>query len=412
VLKYWRIRRQFNTTLSHFEGVQEVLARMAGNTYAAEALRLFTISYLDQGETPAVASAISKYHTTEIARKIGNDAMDIHGGKGICMGPNNYIAQLYIESPISITVEGANILTRSMIIFGQGAIRCHPYVLKEIRAAQEAVKEPESKHARMQFDRALFSHMGFITSNMTRSFILGITNSRVDRVSNVPLRRHYQHFSRFSAAFAYVADMTMLLVGADLKRRESLSARLGDVLSLLYIGSAVLKHYENGGNEQELALVKWTCRDLLYRIQMQLDALIANLPNIWVRAFIRGMVFPRGKHLQPPSDRLTHEVAQLLIESKDVRSRLSESLYNTEKENNLIGNMESILAQVIAVEPIEKKVSQAHKAGKISGKNFEEILASAVKANAITTAESEQLVEVDRLRMQVINVDDFAPDEF
>jgi len=409
---YARIRRQFNTTLSHFEGVQEVLARMAGNTYAAEALRLFTISYLDQGETPAVASAISKYHTTEIARKVGNDAMDIHGGKGICMGPNNYLAQLHIESPISITVEGANILTRSMIIFGQGAIRCHPYVLKEIRAAQEAVKEPESKHARVQFDRALFSHIGFIISNMVRSFILGITNSRAERVSNVPLRRYYQRFSRFSAAFAYVADMTMLLVGAELKRREALSARLGDVLSLLYIGSAVLKHYENGDNEQELALVKWTCRDLLYRIQTQLDALIANLPNLWVRGFIRCMVFPRGKHMQPPSDRLSHDVAKLLIESNDVRNRLSESLYNTQSKNNLIGNMEKVLAQVIAVDPIEKKISQAYRDGKISGKNLEDMIASAVNANVITSAEAEQLLAADRARMEVINVDDFAPDAF
>jgi len=380
---------------------------MAGNTYAAEALRLFTISYLDQGETPAVASAISKYHTTEMSRKVANDAMDIHGGKGICMGPNNYLAQVFIECPISITVEGANILTRSMIIFGQGAIRCHPYVLKEIRATQDADK----KHAAIEFDSALFSHMGFMWSNLVRSFILGITNGRSARVTNVPLRRYYQRFSRFSAAFAFVADMTMLLVGAELKRRESLSARLGDVLSLLYIGSAVLKHYENGGNEEELALVKWTCRDILYRIQMQLDALIANLPNLWVRGFIRFMVFPRGKHLQPPSDRLSRDVAKLLVEPNGVRERLSEALYTTEHQNNPIGNMESILAQVIAVDPIEKKISKASRAGKISGKNLDEVVASAVDANIITQEEAAQLLAADRLRMSVINVDDFAPDE-
>lgn len=405
---YARIRRQFNTTISQFEGIQEVLARMAGSAYAVEALRLFTLSYLDQGETPAVASAISKLHTTEMSRKVVIDAMDIHGGKGICMGPKNYLAQLFIESPIAITVEGANILTRSMIIFGQGAIRCHPYVLKEIRAAQDADK----KHAVIEFDSALFSHLGFIASNMSRSFVLGMTNGRVTTAPEGALKRYYQQFSRLSAAFSYVADMTMLLLGGELKRRESLSGRLGNVLSLLYIGSAVLKHYKNGGNEQELPLVKWICRDLLYRVQMQLDALIANLPNPWARFFIRCMVFPRGKHLQPPSDALSREVSNLLIESNDVRKRFSECLYNTPNKNNPISDMESVLVQVIAVAEIEKEISKARRDGKISGKTRDDIIASAVDLNIITREEAEQLLAVDRERRKVTSVDDFAPDEF
>ena len=405
---YARIRRQFNTTLSQFEGVQEVLAKIAGNTYAAEAVRLFTISYLDQGETPSVASAISKYHTTEMGRAVLNAAMDVHGGKGICMGPNNYLAQLFIESPISITVEGANILTRSMIIFGQGAVRCHPYVLKEMRA----VRDEDKKRGAIKFDSAVFGHIGFVLSNFVRSFILGVSNGRTVRVNHPNLKRYYQRFSRFSAAFAFVADMTMMLVGADLKRREALSARLGDVLSLLYIGSAVLKHYDNGGDESELALVKWTCRDLLYRIQMQLDSLIANLPNLFARGFIRCVVFPRGKHMQPPSDRLTRDVADLLVTPNGVRARFADALYMTPHDNNPVGRMEAILAQTIAIDPIEKKVSKAFREAKIVGRNLAERVASAVTENIITQQEADQYLAVDALRMSIIDVDDFAAKEF
>ena len=405
---YARIRRQFNTYLSNFEGVQEVLARMAGYAYATEALRLFTISYLDQGETPAVGSAISKLHATEMSRKIINDAMDIQGGKAICMGPKNYLAQAFIESPVAITVEGANILTRSMIVFGQGAIRCHPYVLREIRAAQSSDK----KRAAIEFDSALFSHLGFMASNMSRSFVLGVVNGRFADAPDGPLKHYYQQFSRLSAAFAYVADMTMLLIGANLKRRESLSSRLGDVLSLIYIGSAVLKHYQNGGLEEELPLVKWICRELLYRTQMQLDALIANLPNVLARGFMRCMVFPRGKHLQPPSDALSREVAKVLVYSEAVRKRFSEALYNTEGHNNPIADMEKVLGQIISVDDIEKKISKAHREGKISGKTLENLIASAVETNIITQDEAERFSSADQARMRVIDVDDFAPDEF
>lgn len=404
---YARIRRQFNAPIAEFEGIQEVLARMAGRTYSVEALRALTLTYLNKGETPAVASAISKYHATELSRMVINDAMDIQGGKGICMGPSNYLAQCYIEGPIGITVEGANILTRSLMIYGQGAIRCHPYLLAEMKAASK----PEDKHSLMAFDRALFAHMGFLGSNKARSFCLGLSNGRGTWGSGTSLKRYYQLFTRFSAALALLSDATTLLIGAQLKRREMLSARLGDVLSLLYIGSSVLKYHEHRNIKEELPLARWACKDLLYRIQTQIDGLIANLPSIFVRFWLRVLIFPRGKNLQPPSDALSREVAQLLTQPGPVRERFSENIYYTPHSNNPVAEMEAVLAKVIAVEPIEIKIAKAYRKNLISGYSLKEVAASAVSANIITKAEADDLLEADKARMTVINVDDFLRDE-
>ncbi|MCB1826979.1 MAG: acyl-CoA dehydrogenase, partial [Coxiellaceae bacterium] len=374
---YARIRRQFNTSLSDFEGVQEAMAHMAGHAYQAEALRVLTLSVMDQGEVPAVASAISKYHATELSRTVINDAMDVHGGKGICMGPNNYLAQNYIETPIGITVEGANILTRSMMIYGQGAIRCHPYLLKEI----EAASNNDTKQATVDFDRAFFSHIGFMISNKVRSFCLGLSNGRGSCSIKTPLKRYYQLFTRFSSVLAFISDATTIMVGAQLKRREMLSSRLGDILSMLYIGSSVLKFYEDKNEEKELPLARWACKELLYRIQTQLDGLIANLPNVFFRFYLRIIIFPRGKMLQPPSDELTRGVATLLCKPGVVRERFTDGIYYTPNTNNPVAKMEDILLKSIAVEPIEKKVMKAKKDGLIKGKDIEELAAAAATAN-------------------------------
>lgn len=404
---YARIRRQFNASLADFEGVQEVLARMVGHAYSVEALRILTLSVLDQGETPAVASAISKYHSTELSRTIINDAMDIHGGKGICMGPNNYLAQCFIESPIGVTVEGANILTRSMMIYGQGAIRCHPYLLAEMTAAVI----DNNKSAEIAFDRAFFAHIGFMGSNKARSFCLGISHGRGAAAPRTPLRRYYQLFTRFSAAFAFISDASTIMLGSQLKRREMLSARLGDILSLLYIGSAVLKFYEHKNNEHELPLAKWACKELMYRIQTQLDGLIANLPNVFFRFWLRVIIFPRGKILQPPSDKLTKEVAALITAPGPVRDRFAEAIYYTPNTNNPIAQMENILAKSIAVGPIELKLSKAYRKGLVSGKNIDDVVSSGVLANVISQEEANDLLLVNRLRMKIINVDDFEKGE-
>ncbi len=407
---YSRIRQQFHMPIGRFGGIEEALTRITTNIYAMEATRVFTVSTLDQGARPAVASAIAKYHTTEMARKTVMDAMDIHGGKGICMGPNNYLAQGYIELPVSITVEGANILTRSMIIFGQGAVRCHPFVLSEMLAAQN-----EDRAAGLKtFDKAIFGHLGFIASNKVRAFVLGLTNGRLARAPSGILKRYYQQFSRFSAALAYMADMAMVFMGGELKRAEKLSARYGDLLSNLYIGSCVLKFYEESKYPKaELPVVQWICQDLLYKMQTQLDGILSNFPNRFIGKIFRyGVIFPRGRYLSPPSDRLGVKVAKLLTEPSEFRERMANDLYTTPNDNNPAARVSAILDQAIAVEPLEKKLTAARRDYPTQSKTREEWIKTAVSHNVISADEAKLLAKTFAEKMSVINVDDFAAEEF
>src|SRR6266436_4681396 len=274
---YARIRRQFNMPVGKFEGVESVLARMVGLTYTMDAARSVTAGAIDGGEKPAVPAGILKYHVTEMGRQVANDAMDVHGGKGICLGPRNYLARSYQAVPVAITVEGANLLTRNLIIFGQGAVRCHPFVLREMTAA----RNPDRAAGVDEFDRALFGHIGFSISNAVRSLIMALTHARF---THAPVQdstaRYYQHIVRFSASFAFAVDVAMLTLGGYLKKKESLSARLGDVLSCMYLASMVLKHHENQGRpEEDLPIVEWACRNLLYHAQEQLYGFLRNFPN-------------------------------------------------------------------------------------------------------------------------------------
>ena len=405
---YSRIRRQFNTYIGDFGGIEEALARIAGYAYAVDALRLFTVASVDQGQKPVVESAISKYHTTNMARHVVCDTMDIHGGKAICMGPNNYVAQGYVELPISITVEGANILTRSMIIFGQGAIRCHPYLLEEL----SAVDDEDAKKRLVRFDKAIFGHIGFIISNMLRAFILGLTNGRIVKTQGGPLKHYYQLISRFSAAFAIVADTTMVMLGAKLKRMEKVSGRLSDVLSYLYICSAVLKHFQvgnkNGPVIEELPAVEWICQDLLYKAQQQLDSLLLNLPSPFIARCLRAIVFPVGKKIEPPRDGLTHLTANLLLQPNAFRRRFSKNVYTSCTDNNVVGYMLSILQDVIAIEPLEIKMSKALYKRNIKPKNLKDALEIALEKDILTLEEVDKINKVNEARMKIINVDDFS----
>ncbi len=407
---YARIRRQFSTYIANFGGVEEVVSRVVANTYIVESLRVFTVGALDLGEKPAVASAICKYYTTELSRRVITDAMDVHGGKGICMGPHNYLAQSYIEAPISITVEGANILTRSMIIFGQGAIRCHPYVLIEMKAAEL----DDHTQAVKQFDKALFGHLGGIISNAVRAFVLAITSSSVARAPTSRMHRYYQHFSRYSAAFGLVADIAMLTLGGKLKRLEKLSGRLGDVLSLLYMGSTVLRFYEEqtkeAKNNGEFVIVEYICRDFVYQLQNTLNDLFANMPNKFISVLLHIIVFPFGKWAMPPSDDLGEQVANTVLQPSSVRERFAKNLYMEKTDRNVVGAMNEILEDLIAVEPILKKLNKAKKNGLADGKTLEESVQLAVDANVLVETEAEQILKAEAARMGIINVDDFAPD--
>ena len=289
---YARIRRQFNAPVGRFEGIAEVIARMAGHTYIMDAARSVTAGARDGGEKPSVPSAMLKYHVTELGRMVANDAMDVQGGKGICMGPRNYLARAYQVVPVTITVEGANILTRNLIIFGQGAVRCHPYVLREMNAA----RDPNRDQGLRAFDDALFGHIGFTMSNAVRSLVMAMTLARFSDVPSAgPSRRYFQHVTRFSASFAFATDVAMLSLGGYLKKKESLSARLGDVLSYMYLASMVLKHHHDQGQpEADQPLVEWACRSLLYRAQEQLHAFLRNFPIRPLAWLMRVLIFPRG----------------------------------------------------------------------------------------------------------------------
>ena len=407
---YARVRRQFNLPIARFEGIEAVLARMAGLTYTMDAARSVTAGAIDGGEKPSVPSAMLKYHVTEMSRIVANDAMDVHGGKGICLGPNNYLARGYQTVPVAITVEGANILTRNLIIFGQGAIRCHPFVLKEMDAA----RNPDRRAGVAQFDAALFGHMGFTLSNAMRSVVMALTFARLRGVpDHGPTRRYYQHIERFSASFAFAVDVAMLTLGGYLKKKESLSARLGDVLSAMYLASMVLKHYDNEGQpEADLPIVEWACRNLLYTAQEQLHGFLRNFPNRFLAGLMRLLIFPRGLTYFAPSDRLSRRVADLITAPTPTRERLGVHAYTTLNERNPLGLLQEVLLLAEAAELLEKRIrDEGVKTGRVTALDLPGRIAQAVAAGILTAAQGTSLADFDRKVMQIVRVDDFAPHE-
>jgi acyl-CoA dehydrogenase len=405
---YARIRKQFNLPVGKFEGVEEALAMIGGYTYMINAGVKFAVAAIDRGDKPAVASAIMKYHATELGRKTINHAMDIHGGKGICLGEHNYIGRNYEAIPISITVEGANILTRNLIIFGQGAIRCHPYVLAELKAAQDS----NQKRGLKNFDRALFQHLGFTISNKVRTFFLGLTSARFVSTPVCSVSRYYQHFTRFSSALAFLADFCMFWFGGNLKRKERISARLGDILSLLFIGSGVLKQYaEQGYPELDKPFVDWSCQYLLFSLQRQINVLLQNFPNRWIASMLHFLIFPFGKHFVEPSDKLDHAVADLLLNPNEARTRLTEGLYLSGIENNPLAVLEDALHKVIAAEPLEKRMKEALAHIQIQGTSFAEQIKACLARGVLNESEAALVRAAEEARKAVIAVDDFAPEE-
>lgn len=408
---YSRIRKQFNLPIGRFEGVEEALARIAGKTYMISAMSRMTASAVDRGERPSVPSAIAKYHATEGTREIITDAMDIHGGKGIILGPRNYLGRGWQGAPIWITVEGANILTRNMMIFGQGAIRCHPYVLKEMQAARLADADARLQ----QFDQLLWAHVGFSIRNAVRSWLLGLTFSRL---AGAPERRdarlagYYRRLSRYSAALAFCADLAMLSLGGKLKQKERLSARLGDVLSHLYMASAVLYRFESEGRPHaDLPLLAWTMHHGAHEMQKALGGFADNFPNRWVALLVRAIVFPLGRWERAPGDRLCHRAAQLLLSPSEVRERLTRGIYVPDSTDNPVGLLEIALPQVIAAEPLERKLLKAVKAGEVSGLEFPERLVDAVEKGVLSETEAKTLEQVQEMVAEIIAVDDFDTEE-
>jgi len=404
---YARIRRQFKLPIGKLEGIEEPLARIGGNAYLMDAVTTMSTGAIDLGEKPSVISAIVKYHLTEKMRSSITDAMDIHGGKGICMGPNNYLARGYQGAPIAITVEGANILTRNMIIYGQGAIRCHPYVLAEIQAASN----DNQFQALNDFDHALFGHIGFSISNIMRSLWMSLSGAKlVNAPFNDETKRYYQLLTRFSSNLAMLSDLSMLTLGGDLKRKERVSARLGDMLSHLYLATATLKRFNDEGRQQEdLPLVKWSVENSLYEIQQAMNSLIKNFPNKWVGYLLRAIALPFGCWLEKPSDKLDHQVARIMQTPCASRDRLGQGQYLTRNQHNMLGQLEQTLEDIIAVEPIFDKLCKAINE-KLPFYNLDKAADRGLAVKAISQAEAELFYRAEKGRKNAINVDDFEPE--
>ncbi|MGB4856380.1 MAG: acyl-CoA dehydrogenase [Candidatus Dechloromonas phosphoritropha] len=410
---YARVRSQFKMAVGKFEGVEEALTRIGAYTYMMDATRTMTAGAVDLGEKPSVVSAIAKYHVTERARQVVNDGMDVVGGKGICLGPSNFIGRAYQQIPIGITVEGANILTRSLIIFGQGAIRCHPYLLPEMQAAQNK----DVRQGLVDFDKALWGHVGYTIRNGFRALWLGMTGSHfvgVDVEVAPEVRRYYQQMTRFSAAFAFLSDISLLVLGGSVKRREKLSARLGDILAQMYLISCTLKRYEVDGRQAaDAPLMHWAIWDAMYKAQEAFDGVIANFPVRFIAAFLKRSIFPWGHPYVVPSDDVGHQVAKLLIAPSATRDRLTAECFLPMTESEPVGAIELALIATLESEVIEAKIRDAEKAGRFANNplaNVRDIAIAAAEAGVITAAEFDKMKRRNELRDIVVNVDDFPFD--
>ncbi len=399
---YARVRRQFHLPVGRFEGVEEALARIGGLSYVMDSARRLTVSALDAGERPSVITAMVKYYLTESMRQVINDAMDVHGGRGICLGPSNYLGRTYQTVPVAITVEGANILTRSLMIFGQGAIRCHPYLLDEMTAAR-AEDLP-------RFDALLLDHAGHAVRNGARALVYGLAGRWLaPSPTHGPEGIYYRALSRFSAAFALLADAAFLLLGGELKRKEKLSGRFADALGHMYMCSAVLKRYADDGRPAaDLPLVHWGCRYCLHHIEEALDGILRNFPLRLAAAGLRPLIFPLGRRWHVPSDRLGHQVAALLLSPSDTRERLTDGIYAPDDAADPIGRLEHALQLAIRAEAVEARLKK-------KGLRADTQMPSAAWLQAmmeqghITAEEQGLLNDFREVALLVIQVDDFAP---
>jgi acyl-CoA dehydrogenase len=403
---YATIREQFDTPIGRFEGIEEPLARIGGLTYLMNAARLLTARAVDAGERPAVLSAIVKCYLTEGMRSVLNDAMDVRAGAGICRGPRNLLAPAHLASPIGITVEGANILTRSMIIYGQGAIRCHPFAREEMAAFGAGDQR--------RFDAAFFGHVGFIFSTAARAFLLGLTGGRLARSgARGLLARKLQALSRMSAAFALTSDVAMATLGGRLKRKEKISGRLADALAWLYLGSAAAKRFEDDGRPAaDLPFLRWSCDHALYKIEEALLGILANLPSRPAAFLLRPLLFPWGPRRRPPSDALGSEVARALLEDHEGRLRLTGDIFVPLPGEAGLGRLEAALGKAVDALHVEARLRDAVRSGRIDRAPGHTLAELGLAAGVVTPEDLERLRLGDAAREEAIQVDAFTDSEF
>ncbi len=405
---YARIREQFGLEIGKFEGIEEVLGAIGGLTYLLDAGRIVMTSALELGEKPAIMSAIVKQQCTDLSRTVVNHAMDLHGGKGICMGPGNYLARAYQQIPIGITVEGANILTRSLIIFGQGAMRCHPYLLQEVKA----VNNPDVEQGKADFDKAMGDHIQYVMTNKMRSFALGLSRGRLAQgVGHGVIRKYSQQIEHLSASFAWLSDITLMILGGGLKRKEMLSGRFADALSNLYLASSALKRFkDNGEDANEAPMVEWACQYALYQTQQAIDGILRNFPVKILGKLMRIAIFPTGRYMQLPDDKLNQAVAEILQQPGEVRDRLTEDMYISDSENEITAQIEKALELSIESASLRKRLKRDG-LEQTADIGFEDWLGKLVSNGDISLEESDMLHRNREVVSKVISVDDFPPIE-
>ena len=405
---YARVRKQFNLPIGKFEGVQEAIARIVENTYLVDSARYVTAGALDAGEEPAVLSAVLKYESTERMRQSINDAMDVHGGRAICDGPANYLMSSYTAAPVAITVEGANILTRTLITFGQGAMRCHPWLLSEIAAAND----PDDSRALVAFDKALLGHIGSVISNLTRALFRNATGGLIGSDPSVgEVNYWFAQLERASASFAAVADLALIQLGGGLKRKEKLSGRFADVLGEMYLMSCALKRFEDDGRpDADLPVINFACQNSLHKVYVRLDEIIANLPSRPSAWFLQRLIFPWGRRWKRASDQLGTEVSDLLVTSTSFRERLCAGMYFDSSPDDILGCLEHAVRLVEVSEEAERKLRTAMRNGDIQPYSAND-LDDAVRLGVLSEIEAEQIRATRVAVRRAIDVDDFSPEE-
>jgi len=406
---YARVRRQFGIPVGVMEGVADPLSRMVRNAYVYEAARGLTAAMVDEGQKPSVLSAVLKYRTTEAMRDSVNDAMDIHGGRAVQDGPSNYLFGGYATTPVAITVEGANILTRTLITFAQGALRAHPYLYSEIEAAQDS----DRKRGIVAFDAAFSGHISFMLRNIVGSFLHAVSFGRFAAAPEMGDMTHwYRQLSRYSQSFALVGDWTVAFLGGDLKRKQRLSGRMADILSELYLLSATLRRYEDDGRPAEdRPVVDAAARDCVARLEQNFATVFANFPNFWLRNAMRVLVFPLGRHAKPASDRETYALTRAVLRPGALRDRLTRGVYVSMDPKDVTGVLEDALIKVTKAEDVEAKFIKAIKKQKLDRRLDRDAITDAVDGGILTEAEAAMLRLADQATDRAIRVDDFDPDE-
>lgn len=392
-----RARRQFNVELAQFEGVAEKLAEIAGLNYIINSTRLLTVAAVNEHKKPSVASAITKYFNTELARIVINNAMDVHAGRGVVVGPRNYLSNFYMGVPISITVEGANIMSRNLLIFGQGSMACHPFIREEFYAV--------SSENREAFRGVIWRHIAYFLQNMAKSICSAWSGGIFICAPKSPMKREYQRLARLSHAFAWLADLSLICLGGDLKRKERLSARLADGMSYLYMAMGVLRSVElNQDNKEEQAHAQWALRYCYYHAQKSMLQFCLNFPSKLLGRFMRLIAFPFGQTMHAPSDKMDNKLAQLMITNNHYRERIKQYIYLSGDEKQALDRVEHTLQLIIDTDDLFKKVADLRR---FKGAKFREKLEEKVAKQEISPEERDKILMVEHARFDAVLVDEF-----